>query len=675
MKNLLLTGLACASFALLSTEAFAHGGQYRGPGDTVPPPSGGGGGTTPGPGGPTTPGGGGPSTPGAGGPSTPSAGGPSTGGPSAGGGGGGGPTTGGGMQLGDDLTRWQFWWEFNKDPFIKLREAIHQGGVTTNSDDFFMGAGKVVESKNTMRPTDAQIMNEILPKLKQALDSTDQRDITSSCMVAMAKVGRDHEQFKILDVFKERLVSKDLEIRQTAAVAMGISQMTESVDDLIAIATDSPKGQKLTKRTEVDDQTRSFAAYGLGLVGFATSNVDVKKKVLDGLKGILSDKNISDRNIRVAAINAIGILQPTDDDAGRALLRESYDTLFKYWNRKVGPGEQLIQAHVPPAIAKLLKSCDDEKIRAEFTEEMLKTLKGKTKIKRSVDQVPMSAALALGQIGTVEDKAVSKGLLEYYKKGKNLQARYFCLIALGQIGGDENRDELLKVLQKGSKALIKPWAALSLGVLSFNRLENDLGVDAEVGLAMQKWLSKLKNPEALAALAIGLGLAKYEDAADELREMLEKQKNKDELAGYICIGLALMDDQRSTEPISRVVQASVRRPDRLRQAAIALGKLGDQRVAPMLADMLDDDSKNLARMSAIASALGFIGDTRTVSPLCKMLFDEGLGDLTRAFAAVALGGVADKEMLPWNSKIGINMNYRAAVETLTNQQSGILDIL
>ena len=58
-----------------------------------------------------------------------------------------------------------------------------------------------------------------------------------------------------------------------------------------------------------------------------------------------------------------------------------------------------------------------------------------------------------------------------------------------------------------------------------------------------------------------------------------------------------------------------------------------------------------------------------------MLFDESLTELSRAFAAVALGGVADKESLPWNSKIGQNMNYRAAVETLTDRQAGILDIL
>ena len=80
-------------------------------------------------------------------------------------------------------------------------------------------------------------------------------------------------------------------------------------------------------------------------------------------------------------------------------------------------------------------------------------------------------------------------------------------------------------------------------------------------------------------------------------------------------------------------------------------------------------------MSAIASGLGFIGDRRTIRPLLDLLFDKELTQLARAFAAVALGGVCDKELLVWNSKIAVNMNYRAAVETLTNRVNGILDIL
>ncbi|HIE69623.1 MAG TPA: hypothetical protein EYP98_05350 [Planctomycetes bacterium] len=83
----------------------------------------------------------------------------------------------------------------------------------------------------------------------------------------------------------------------------------------------------------------------------------------------------------------------------------------------------------------------------------------------------------------------------------------------------------------------------------------------------------------------------------------------------------------------------------------------------------------MAVLAAAASAIGFIGDKRSIEPLKTLLFDDKLGDLSRAFAAVALGGIADKEPLPWNSKISTNMNYRASVETLTNGSSGILDIL
>ena len=129
MKKLVLASLTCAGLvALLPETVLAHGGQYRGPGDVVPPSPGGGRGTG-GPSGPTTGGPAGPSTLGPGGPSTPGPSGPATGGP-AGPGPAKGPTTGGrGIQLEDDLTRWEFWWEFNKDPFIRLKQAIQTGAV------------------------------------------------------------------------------------------------------------------------------------------------------------------------------------------------------------------------------------------------------------------------------------------------------------------------------------------------------------------------------------------------------------------------------------------------------------------------------------------------------------------------------------------------------------------
>jgi HEAT repeat protein len=156
-----------------------------------------------------------------------------------------------------------------------------------------------------------------------------------------------------------------------------------------------------------------------------------------------------------------------------------------------------------------------------------------------------------------------------------------------------------------------------------------------------------------------------------MRDNIERE----DMAGYLCIGLALMKDSRAIEEIRNILPKATRRFTLLQQAAIALGKLGDKRVAEDLQKLLTEGEPNLAKLSAIAQAIGFIGDARTIAPLKKLLFDDKLGELSRAFAAVALGGIADKEDLPWNSKIGEGINYRAAVETLTNGQAGILDLL
>jgi hypothetical protein len=675
MKNLLLSSLACAAF--VTGSAFAHGGQYRGPGDVVPPNPGGGGPKTPGPGGPSTPGPGGPSTPGPSGPSTPGPSGPTTGGPS-GPGASRGPTTGPkGIQLDDDLTQWQFWWEFNKDPYIRLKEAIHAGGPASGGDLVFIGVTKRGEAKDVMKPSETE-KKELLPTLKRALDgSGDDRDITSSCMVAMAKIGMD---VKILDEFKKRLTSKDQEIREVAALAMGISQMKEAVDAyLVPVVEDNQKGRELTGRSEVDDRTRSFACYGLGLIAYAVNDADVKARCFTTLKKVLEDERIVSRNIKIAAINGLRLMhtQPQDEKQ-KKLLDDCIDTLWSYYSKDLGQGEQQIQSHVPPAIATLLGRGGDT--TGKFKDVLAGELSNDKKRATTIYQ---SAALALGQLvqskeENSKDEKYSKVLQKYYEDGKEPQARYFALMSLGLIGGEDNKAFLLKALDKGKKAIEKPWAAMALGVQAFHRnqaLGANATPDRTLADALRNELKTNSTPGTIAAMAIALGLSRSVDAETDLVELLQKFKSQDEVAGYLSIGLALMGATKAIEDIKVIVKNSVRRPDLLKQAAIALGKLGDKEVTTLLQTILAEDDQNLAKLSAVASALAFIGDRRSIEPLKKMLFDESLTPLSRAFAAVALGGVADKEDLPWNSKIGVGLNYRASVETLTNRQSGILDIL
>ena len=47
----------------------------------------------------------------------------------------------------------------------------------------------------------------------------------------------------------------------------------------------------------------------------------------------------------------------------------------------------------------------------------------------------------------------------------------------------------------------------------------------------------------------------------------------------------------------------------------------------------------------------------------------------RVHGAAALGGVGDKDLLRWNTAIARDVNYSALVDTLSNGNSGVLDIL
>ncbi len=694
MKKLVLSGLCLAGLCALPDTVNAHGGQYRGPGDVVPPSPGGGRGTG-GPGGPTTGGPSGPSAPGPSGPTTPGASGPATGGPSGPGGGGAASTGQRGMQISDDLTRWEFWWEFNKDPFIRLREAVISSGPKTGSDDFYLGAGRKSDAKDSLRPTQEQIMGEILPVLKRSLDDTLERDfdIISSCLVAMAKVGKDHQDFKLYDVFRTRLTANNQEIRETAALALGIAGPTgmakEQFQLLADLVANSDAGKKASEASQVNERTRSFAAYGLGLASYLTADLDLKRQAFEALKPILDPKAPkSDRNLRVAAIHGISLLKlGTDRPEETKLLDEAVAVLEEYYTTKMGAGDQLIQAHCATAIAKLIGRNHP---RADHFKAMFaKDLERKNKDRAQSRDIQRSAALALGQLvrpNNSKDKKdnpdheYNKLLLDSWHDSKDQQTKFFSILALGQIGGELNRSAILKEFDK-AKTLEKPWCALALGVYSFFKYEEQKSGGSAVpeeliGETLYDAFRKEKNPNLIGSLAVALGLNKYTEAADAMRSKMLQNVQQEAMAGYLCIGLALMNDTTSILDISRVVDEATRRPELLQQAAIALGKLGDKKVADQLRRlMVDEGGTNLAKLSAIASALGFIGDQRSVTPLKQMLDDTSISQLSRAFAAVALGGVADKELLPWNSKIAVNTNYRAAVETLTNQTSGILDIL
>lgn len=675
MIRLVIAGaILGGSLLVFAGISLGHGGTYRGPGDTVP--SNPGGPSTPGPSGPSGPTTPGPSGPG--GPTTPAPTGPVTPG------GAGAPTPGGGPGIstpgmsGPDLTSWTFWWGFNREKYLQLKSKLakQEGVFTGESAEGLLGAGG--GGRDSMKPTTEQITKEVIPALKNALETETNRDIVSGCLIALAKIGQEPQQ--AMEMFKKFLPSKDQEIAETAALAYGILASPEGVVTLHDLFMDNDAGRKLVNQNEVSWRTRTFACYGLGLTGARTNDQELRAKVQAWLIDFLKESKRSDtRDIRVATVIALGLIPDSE--------RKAVQSLEKYFdeNRK---REEIICSHIPNSIARILREASLDERKA-YCDKLMAELGEKAK-SSTENNFRRSMAQALGVLTRGEDPHAKKAFEVIQEKiekelSKNEQLAYFGMIALGQISGTDEPGNAIekylteKALAQGGRVMTRAWAAIALGVAAFDQQARNKTPNQDVGKALTEQMMSIKDPQQRAAYAIGLGLMRYAGASSALNRCLDEVKD-DAFRGYFATGLGLMGEKDSIEKIQGLVKGATRRPEFLREAAIALGLLGDKSILKGLVDILGDkDNKTLAVQAAVATALGFVGDYRAITPLSKMLRDEkkDLSSESRAFAAVALGIVCDKEEFPWNFKISTDLNYTATTETLNDQsaQTGILNLL
>ncbi|MEO6709692.1 MAG: hypothetical protein ABI054_02345, partial [Planctomycetota bacterium] len=574
MNKLLFVGAFTASLALPSLS-FAHGGTYRGPGDTTPPSGGGGGGgggpTTPGPAGPGAPGPGGPTTPGATSPGAPTG---SPGGPAK-------PRTGAG-DTGPDLTVWQFWWAFNKDPYLNLKSHINGGAVQTGSDEYYLGKGEQGQSKDTLRVSEETIRQVIVPELLNALKNENSNDIQSSCMIALAKIGdakSEDGKSAFAAEIKKFLTSGSQELSETSAVALGILANRDNIELLTAVlSNDQPKLRSLEvpQTDNVNVRTRAFAAYGLGLIGYKASNEDREtinatlRKVLD-----VEGKNMAQRDIQVACLTAMG-LSPMDinhDDKtvdeikkikAPAELKSRQDQLRYLINYyRDDANNFLIRAHAPIAMGRLLSTGEvpsDFAFRDVAANVLMESL---SKDSKDQDAMKQSCALALGVIGDCDedptDKAIRAALMRVKEDLSDQQVRNFALIGLAQAAGhpghgagdpiygvnakdksENSRTFLLNELTKG-KNNVKPWSGLAIAVMERELEDAKQAWSPDSKAALRLTLAASKSPEDLGAFAIACGIAKDTGAKDTLIKNLDTVHDI-EARGYTAVGLGLMDE-------------------------------------------------------------------------------------------------------------------------------------
>ena len=98
-----------------------------------------------------------------------------------------------GNEVIEDATAWQLWWEFNKDPYLRLN-TINTANRATMGSDFFLGVGEK-QIQRGGRASSQTVQTKVVPALKKAIELGGSNEFVQGAMVAISKIGGDDNLF------------------------------------------------------------------------------------------------------------------------------------------------------------------------------------------------------------------------------------------------------------------------------------------------------------------------------------------------------------------------------------------------------------------------------------------------------------------------------------------------
>lgn len=597
-----------------------------------------------------------------------------------------------------DFSLWSWWWEFQKEPFLDLKAHVHDAGASTGSDGFFLGQGYRQPARGgTSRPTVPEVHGRIVPALLRTLAGEDRPDVLTGALMALAKIGEDQggaNQRELELVLQRYLPHQNQEVSETATIALGVLGVPSAAALLGDLLLDTDAGRAAVGKSEVPWRTRSFAAYGLGVLAAGLDNADVRRFAVHRLARALETDRSAVPDVQVACIIAMGRvplppaghLPSAEEEPSASVSREAQvQALLAVLRERTR--DRLVRAHVPVSLGILLEAEPGLEGTA-LEQEVVLDLIGRVDIgSREPRELQQSCVIALGMLGDQDsselDTRIRRTLFLLARTGSDAAARHFALISIAKVaarpgsgdspGVGEARDFLLATLARGSTEAER-WAGLAGALLERSLAERGDTLHEPLIQAVRARLAESASPSDVGAFAVAAGLLRDQEASVLLLERL-RSVSEEQARGHVAVALGLVDSRDAIEPIRRIVQDSTYRPVLLREAATALGLLRDSQAVSLLLDQLERASSQAAQAS-IAQAMGRIGDRRAIEPLLELLEKPGTTTGARAFAAVALGIVADRRPLPWNSILSVGVNYAAATPTLYDGQGlGVLNIL
>ena len=606
-----------------------------------------------------------------------------------------GPALGPGAPSTEDIESWVQWWRFNGPSVIAAAEPHGPAVMHRAGDEFFLGRGQGRVARQGAGIPTSIVRVVVAPALLRIVRGTPNTAELSASLIALAKLGSARAGEPLLPELVAFLAHPSLPVAEAATLGIGILGEDRGAATLMELAIDTPVGHGLCGRSSTPVRLRSFAIYGLGLIGARSMDPDLQGRLVAALLPLLETDDEARPDVVAAAITSLGLTQlPWRAAPGQAGLTRP-ELIRRLWGflqgdaRRVGRTRQAhARAQIPIALARLHQGAGPlhQGQVAETGARLLELLEtGSTEESAFVRQ---SILIALGRLAnsggngsTLEDlnKRAHAALSRASASAPHELTRRFALIALARQAGrpgdgprplaflEPTEQLLLDRLDDGPRRETQ-WAALALGVLGDGARRNGQGISPGTRQRLQAALRKSKGPDEVGAIALALGMMRAAPAGPLLLTKLQRTSEA-RAKGHIALGLGLMGAGGAVDSLMAALERGHRDARLADQLGTALGLVAPPAKLIQMASHLDA-AASTSDGATLALAVGRGGHRSGVASLLARL---GSG---HAQPATALGVACDKDEVPWNVQLGLDVNYGVEIETLRNsERTGILDLL
>lgn len=588
----------------------------------------------------------------------------------------------------ETLNSWQTWWHYNRWAHLDVDASLI---AETGTGGFFLGHGERAQMAPLLRATQNQIRDIVQPSLTKALGHGGSAEFETYALHALAKIRGVPVPEGTPDfatVVKPFLRNANQFVAEKAVLSLGIRGEDAFLPWLTAILSDSPEGRDLVGRSLVGDRLRAFAAYGLGLLGERTRDPAVRVGVHDALMAALPGER---DEVQAACLLALGFVpMPTGEsfveggdlfrgktrvDQVMAILAFFEDTAQSF----------LARTQAPNALARLIDGAP-ESLRGRVAFALLVA---SGPLSHELREVQNAAVIALGKIGASGPDPIDQEIRNHmdrvgFKSSSDRSTRYLAMISMAEVatrrsqgsepysGLEQTRRTLQRNLRSRGETLA--WTALALGTLEEDASSRGEVASPESAKLLRNALEKARSSEVAGALAIALGMVRDTEAAELLMTRM-MEAGDDYMRGYSALALGMIGVPAAIGPIRKLLEDSTNQYFVVENAAIALALLGDQDTGTRLFSVLDR-AANPRVQSSVASAMGWIRDPRPLGDLCSILADSRRSDAARSWTSVAIGRICDQDRWPWVGRMSVDVLYDVVLPTLLEPiyETGLLDL-